>query len=132
VTARALAGYVWASPNTALGLCLAALGVATGGGAAVVDGVVEVHGGVLRSLLRGAWLVPGGAAAVTLGHVVLGTSPEQLVETRAHERIHVRQYERWGPGFLPAYLTASVWAVLRGEDAYGGNWFEREAFRRQG
>jgi hypothetical protein len=132
VTPQRLAGYLWASPNTILGIGLTALGLATGGSAAVVDGVIEVHGGVIRGLLRTAWLLPGGAAALTLGHVVLGSSAESLVGTRAHERIHVRQYERWGPSFIPAYLAASVWAVLRGGDAYGGNWFEREACSRQG
>jgi hypothetical protein len=70
----------------------------------------------------------GGVAAVTLGHVVLGASVTALAETRAHERVHVAQCERWGPFFLPAYALASLWARLRGRDAYRDNPFEREAF----
>ena len=50
-----------------------------------------------------------GPHALTLGHVVLGVSQAALDDTRAHERVHVAQYERWGPLFLPAYLAASGW-----------------------
>jgi hypothetical protein len=41
--------------------------------------------------------------------------------------VHVRQYEHWGPLFVPAYLAASLWALLRGRDPYYHNWFEMEA-----
>jgi hypothetical protein len=43
--------------------------------------------------------------AITLGHVVLATTESALKKTRSHERVHVRQYERWGPFFIPAYLA---------------------------
>jgi hypothetical protein len=65
--------------------------------------------------------------AITLGHVVLAQSEADLVRTRAHERIHVRQYERWGPFFPALYLVASLIAFLEGGDAYFDNRFEREA-----
>ena len=65
---------------------------------------------------------------MTLGHVVLGTTPTALALTRAHERVHVSQCERWGPLFLPAYAMASLWALLRNADPYRDNRFEREAF----
>jgi hypothetical protein len=48
--------------------------------------------------------------------------------SRAHERVHVRQYERWGPLFLPSYLFLSLYMYLRGCDPYRDNPFEREAF----
>ncbi len=51
-----------------------------------------------------------------------------LRDVLSHERIHVRQVERWGPLFLPAYVLASVVAQARGLDAYRDNPFEREAF----
>ena len=41
----------------------------------------------------------------------------------------MRQYERWGPFFLPAYLLSSLVALLLGRDPYLDNRFEREAFR---
>jgi hypothetical protein len=72
----------------------------------------------------------GGAAALTLGHVVIGADAQSLEATRAHERVHVRQYETWGPLFVPAYLIASVTAALRGRHFYFDNMFEVEAYRR--
>ena len=69
---------------------------------------------------------------MTLGHVVLGADQPSLDRTRDHERVHVRQAERWGPAFIPAYLLASIIAWMRGLDPYLDNPFEREAFGRQG
>jgi hypothetical protein len=120
------ARYLWAMPNTCLGAVLAVAALA-GGGLRFVHGVVEVHGPVVAWLLR--WLVPlpCGADAITFGHVVAGRTEVALQLTRAHERVHVRQYERWGPLFIPAYLLAGGWAWVRGRGAYRGNYFERQA-----
>jgi hypothetical protein len=121
--------YAWALfPNTLIGLALACLARATGGGWRVVDGVLEAHGGAVAWLLRHATLLPLGASAITFGHVVLGRDRGCLDRTREHERVHVRQYERWGPCFLPAYGLSSLAAWRRGERAYRDNRFEREAF----
>lgn len=121
--------YLWAFfPNTLIGLTLAGLARATGGGWRVVDGVLEAHGGAAAWLLRHATLLPLGATAITFGHVVLGRTPAALDLTREHERVHVRQYERWGPCFLPAYGLSSLAAWRRGERPYRDNRFEREAF----
>ena len=119
---------IWAVPTTLVGLLLLGLAVMTGGRASLVDGVLEAHGGWLRWALTRLPVGRGGAAAVTLGHVVLGIDPAALALTRAHERVHVAQCQRWGPFFLPAYAMASLWALLRGGDAYRDNRFEREAF----
>ncbi|HXV12700.1 MAG TPA: hypothetical protein VEC56_00710 [Candidatus Krumholzibacteria bacterium] len=126
MTSRALA-YAWALPTTAIGLALVAVAMATGARAAVVDGVMEAHGGLLDPLLRRAVPLRGGASAMTLGHVVVGRTPDALARTRAHERAHVRQAERWGPFFLPAYLLASVIVSARGGHYYRDNRFERDA-----
>ena len=91
------------------------------------DGVLEAWGGFLGAVLR-LWPPGVGAAAMALGHVILAMSEEDLARHREHERVHVRQCERWGPLFLPAYATASLWAWLRGRDPYEGNRFEMEAF----
>jgi hypothetical protein len=116
--------YLWAGPTTAIGLGLGLLALA-GGRVRAVDGVLEVEGPLLGSLLRRA---PGsGILAITLGHVVLGVDAAALEATRAHERVHVRQYERWGPLFVPAYLAAGAWALVRGRHPYHDNRFEREA-----
>jgi hypothetical protein len=120
--------YLWASPTTAVGLLITAIALPTGGRARVVAGVLEVHGGFATTFLRAMFVLPGGAAAVTLGHVVLGRDQRCLDITRDHERVHVRQAERWGPMFLPAYAVASVFAKLRGKDPYRDNCFERQAY----
>ena len=122
-----LLAYLWALPASLLGLLVAA---AAGyrSQASAVDGVLEIHGPALAWALRRLTPWCGGAAAITFGHVVLGRDRHALAATRAHERVHVRQYERWGPLFIPAYLAAAAWAWWRGGDAYYDNPFEREAF----
>jgi uncharacterized protein (DUF2062 family) len=120
--------YIWGAPTTALGL-LVVLGGLWGVRARVVDGVLEAHGPALAWLLCHLTLMPEGAAAMTLGHVVIARDRHSLESTRAHERVHVRQCEVWGPLFVPAYLAASVWALLRGRDFYFDNWFEVQAFQ---
>ena len=72
-----------------------------------VDGVLEAHAPILRWGLRTLTLPSDGVSAITFGHVVLGIDADALSRTRAHERVHVRPYERWGPTFIPAYLLAS-------------------------
>ena len=124
--ARALA-YGWAAPTTAVGLVLVAAALATGARASVVAGVVEAHGGLLEPMLRRWVPLRGGASAMTLGHVVVGRDSQALVRTRAHERAHVRQTERWGPFFVPAYMIASLAVALRGGHYYRDNRFERDA-----
>ena len=123
---RRLLSYLWAAPATVPGLICSSLALA-GGEIRIVDGVVEAHGPALRWALRRLVPLRGGAAAITLGHVVLAVSATALAETRAHERVHVCQYARWGPLFLPAYVIASAGAWCRGEHVYFGNRFEREA-----
>ena len=121
--------YVWASPATLLGLALAALALWRGR-VRIADGILEAHGPWLRWLLATCVPLPGGAEAMTLGHVVIGRDQWALEASRAHERVHVRQYERWGPLFLPAYLIASLWAALSGGHYYADNLFERDASSR--
>ena len=120
--------YVWAFPTTAVGLVFFHLAAITGGRHQVVDGALEVYGGAVNFFLRRCTLLKGGASAMTLGHVVLGRDAELLDLTRGHERVHVRQCERWGPLFLPAYGIASLVAFARGGNRYMDNAFEREAY----
>ena len=68
--------------------------------------------------------------AITLGHVVIGASPAALARCRAHERVHVRQYERFGVLFFPLYAASSALQWLRGRDPYWDNRFERQARQR--
>jgi hypothetical protein len=124
--------YVWALPNTILGLLLVPFVVATRGQVRAVDGVLELHGWLLSCLLRRCVPLPGGASAMTLGHVVLARDERALCTTRRHERVHVRQCELWGPAFIPAYMAAAAWGFITGNGAYAGNYFERQARQREG
>jgi len=123
--------YVWAFPTTALGLALLIAGLLTGARAQIHEGVLEVWGGGVSFFLRHFTLLKGGASAMTLGHVVLARSRMLLDITRSHERIHVRQCERWGPLFLPAYVIASALAFLHGRHPYRDNRFEVEAYENE-
>lgn len=127
--ARQLLRYLWASPNSLLGLLAAAIARLAGGTWRRERGVLEVQGPLLAWLLRRSPFLPGGVAALALGHVVLGCDDNCLDRCREHERVHVRQYERWGPLFLPVYLGASVWAWACGKHLYRDNFLEREAHR---
>jgi hypothetical protein len=123
---RALA-YTWAAPTTCVGLMAGALTLCTGGKVQRRRGALEFHGGFARRFAEAR-----GFAAMTLGHVIIGRDPLCLDSCREHEQAHVRQVERWGPAFIPAYLAASGWAWIRGQHYYLDNWFERDARRACG
>ena len=119
-----LARYVWAAPCSALGLALALPALALGGTARPVGGVLEIS--LAAALRRLGWRrLP--FRAITFGHVILGTSRASLHRLRAHERIHVRQYEQWGVFFFLAYPLSSLLQLLQGRSPYWHNWFEQQA-----
>jgi len=126
-----IAGIAWASPYTLLGMAIGALGLVTGGSVRVRAGAIEFFGGGVR------WFVahlPTGpmTLAITFGHTILGQTEAALDVAGDHERVHVRQYECWGPLMGPAYLLCSLWLFLRGKRAYHDNPFEQEAERLTG
>jgi hypothetical protein len=121
--------YLWVLPISAPAAIVALLARLSGGSAELRDGVLEGCGGFLPFLLSRIY-PPMSIAAITLGHVVLAQTREELERTRAHERVHVHQYERWGACFPLAYLGASLAARVRGGHAYHDNRFELEACRR--
>ena len=127
---RALA-YLWALPNTLLGMPFVLAALLSGGRVRRVEGVLEVHGRAIAWLLQRAVPLRGGAQALTIGHIVLGRDAAALDRCRRHEQAHVRQYERWGSFFLPAYFAASLLAYLRGGNPYWDNPFERDARRAE-
>jgi len=107
-------------------MCVGFVALATGGRSRRRGRVVEFYGGAIAGLLQ---RMPAGPTAMTLGHVILGRSGPMLDLARAHELVHVGQYERWGVLFVPAYLICSLLIWLAGKDAYRDNPFEREAYR---
>ena len=113
---------LWALPATLVGLVAACPFLLAGATCALVDGVLEIGGGRLaRRFVR------HGFGAITFGHIIIGLDDSCLQACRAHEHVHVRQYERWGVLFFPLYGAASAWAWIRGGDPYLDNHFEREA-----
>lgn len=118
--------YLWALPNTILGLGFLPFTLASGGGVRFERGAIEIYGGFTRFFLSKCLFV--GAAALCLGHVILGRDRSCLDRSRNHEHVHVRQYERWGPFMLPLYFWSSFLAWRRGDDFYLGNRFEIEAY----
>ncbi|MEM9411246.1 MAG: hypothetical protein AAGA30_09040 [Planctomycetota bacterium] len=121
---------MWTFPNTAIGLSLVLFNWLLGGRIQRVDGVVEGFGGIITKLLRMAPTGGGaGAAAMTLGRCIIGINRETLDIVRDHEHVHVRQYEKWGPFFIPVYFLSSAIAWYKGQHPYLDNIFEVEAYR---
>jgi hypothetical protein len=120
-------GYAWASPNSLVGLAIGGAMILLGARAGRVAGVLEVAGGLVGTLL-GEKRIALPWRAMTLGHVILGLDEAALIQSRAHEHVHVRQYEQWGPFFLPAYVVSSLWQLACGRRCYRDNWFERQAY----
>jgi hypothetical protein len=124
--ARRVLKLLWAAPCSLVGLLAALLPLALGGRARWRAGALEVTyrpgaadcGALARALpFRG----------IVFGHVILAVTREELDRIGPHERVHVAQYERWGPLFFPAYGASSLWQLLRGRSPYWHNHFEVQA-----
>ena len=126
-----LLAVLWASPYTLLGLGLGMIGVCTGGRVCIRGRVIEFYGGGVKWLLQ-QFFCGEGATAFTLGHTVLGQTAAALDISRAHELVHVRQFERWGPLMGPAYLGCCLVLWLTRRRPYRDNPFEREAYEQGG
>ena len=130
-TAPAVLAIAWASPWTLFGLLNGGLALLSGGHCQRSGRVLEFWGGWAAVFLRTFPLLRG-ASAVTFGHTILARDRDALDAGRRHELVHVRQYERWGPLFVPAYLLSWLLLWLCGKNAYFDNPFEREAFDEAG
>ncbi|MCR5886105.1 signal peptide prediction [Rhizobacter sp. J219] len=124
-----VAKMLWAAPCSAIGLLLATIPLALGGKAAWRQGALEVTyrqsqascGKLARSLpFRG----------IVFGQVILAVSEEELFRIGPHERVHVEQYERWGPVFFLAYGLSGLGQLLHGRSPYWYNHFEVQARQR--
>lgn len=119
---RLLLRHLWPLPWTAVGLLAAALALGCGARLRWHAGALECTGGALGTLAA-----RGTFAAITFGHVILACSADAAARLARHERAHVRQYESWGPLFVPAYLLAGAWQWANGRRAHADNPFERAA-----
>ena len=123
---RNIAGIVWASPYTLLGLFIGSFGLLLGGRVQIKGRAIEFYDGGIKWFIH---QLPYGqyVRVLTLGHVTLGQDDASLEISRIHEAVYVAQYERWGPFMIPVYYLASVYAWLVGRRFYRDNPFEREA-----
>jgi hypothetical protein len=102
---RAIA-YVWASPNTVLGLVLGLLSFQrprVTEGVMLFDGPPRGFTWLLRVFRR---------AAITYGHVVLANRHVDG-SLLTHELHHVWQYERLGLLYIPLYVVIWVFTGYR-------------------
>lgn len=125
-TIRRCLSLIWASPYSLIGLLVGGAGLCCGGRARLDQGVLEFHSPLIEWMLDRLPLQ--NVLAITLGHTVIARNHEALEVTREHERVHVRQFERWGLLMGPAYLGCSLVLWIKGRDAYWDNPFEREAY----
>lgn len=116
--------YAWASPGTLLGLALVIVVLLRGGKALAHRGIVEAF----LPPTAGSRRIPFDA--ITLGHVIVGRDERALDHLRAHEHVHVHQFEQWGPALLIAYPASSLMQLLCGRDPYQDNYFEIQARTR--
>lgn len=118
--------YLWPLPNTLLGLFVGLLPLMGHRKLVLRRGTLGIYGPGIKHLLSHA-PIPGGAIAITFGHVILAADEATYEDSFEHEWIHVKQYLWWGPFFIPAYLLNSLWHWLIGDGMYIDNDFERQA-----
>lgn len=115
--------WLWSLPTTLVGFlwCLVCQPVK-----------VRWRNGVVEMQVK--WL-PMHAAGETMGRLVLYTvvlDGTVYNKIQPHEMHHVKQNEKWGPLFGPAYGVACLVAMAEGKDFYFDNYFEVEARRANG
>lgn len=124
-------GYVWALPNTLVGLCIAFLFCSTAYKS--LDRERMIHIVVLDKICSLAQFFEWrGIKGMAIGSVMFfysnqlvwadnHTVPDDLFR---HEYEHVRQAERLGPFMYPVYFTLSLLCLIMGKDGYKDNPFE--------
>lgn len=112
-----VAKLLWAAPRSAIGLVLAAIPLALGGKVAWSCGALEV---TYRQSRAGCGKLAQALPfrGIVFGHVILAVTDEDLCWIGPHARVHVEQYELWGPIFFLAYGLSSLWQLLRGRNPY--------------
>lgn len=122
--------FLWAAPCSVVGIVLAVVPMAFGGKARWSAGALEVTWrDTLASCGRLAGRLP--FRGIVFGHVILAVTDEDLRAIGPHERVHVAQYERWGPLFFLVYAASSLWQLINGRNPYWHNHFEVQARERR-
>jgi hypothetical protein len=118
-------GMIWAFPLTLFGLLLALPTWFRHGNLHLIHAPTPA---LLASGPLADYLLQrhpfGPMCAMAIGHVVIAEKRSLTPQILTHELAHVRQAAQWGIIFPFAYLAASAWAAVRGQDAYWHNIFE--------
>lgn len=121
----------WAAPCSIVGLLLGGWVVLLGGSAGRIEGTLEfAYRQSHAQCGRYSRKLP--YRAITFGHVIVAVTEAELGRCRRHERVHVKQYERWGPFFFVAYAASSAWQLINRRRPYWDNYFEVQARNRSG
>ncbi|MES2538781.1 MAG: hypothetical protein V4632_23215 [Pseudomonadota bacterium] len=125
-------GIIWALPLTLCGAVIALPVLARRGHVYFVHAPTPA---LLVSGPLGDYLLDrhpfGAMCAMAIGHIVIAEQRGLTPQILTHELAHVRQAAQWGILFPFAYLAASAWAIMHGQDAYWHNIFEVAARRAE-
>lgn len=120
-----LLGIFWALPLTLFGILMALPALLWRGKLCLVHAPTPA---LLISGPAADYLLDhhpfGAMSAMAIGHIIIADRRSLTPQILSHELAHVRQATQWGIVFPLAYLAASGWAVMRGQDAYWNNVFE--------
>jgi hypothetical protein len=113
---------IWNSPNTLVGLSVKAF---------FGNNNFEKHGDMHFVAKPGSrfdkQFEKMGKTAITLGEIILYKSDAFTRRTIEHEIVHVDQYRKYGPFFLPAYGISSIISRIKHGSWYRENEFEKKA-----
>ncbi|MGA0604711.1 hypothetical protein ACO2Q0_01815 [Phenylobacterium sp. VNQ135] len=127
---RDIAGKVWSSPNTALGLAYGLAGYAAGQANRLRPGDqpdprIQVGNNAVQFVNNPL----GGVGAITLGNTITyKDDPYSPYDAPylGHERSHTLQGQQLGPFYLPSNLLGGLNGLLRDRDWHGAhNWNEQ-------
>lgn len=110
-----IAGKVWASPNTAIGLTAGGLGHVAG----LAKGTrprISVGNNAIQFENNPA----GGMSAVTLGNVSIYSPRDSVRRSGRHEKQHTYQAQQLGPLYLPSNFAGGLASLVldRGQPGY--------------
>jgi len=118
--------YLWVSPWTVVGLSVLLVPKIGRRNIRIHRGTIGIFGPGIERMMNLA-PVEGGASAMAVGHTILARDEQAWLSTFRHELVHVRQYQWFGPFFVPAYFLESFWQWYRGRHPYLDNRFEVQA-----
>lgn len=136
VDVRDVAGKIWTSPNTALGLAYGLTGYLAGQAYRLKPGDqpdprVKIRNNVIEFINNPF----GGIGAITLGNTITYSNdpytdyvdaPMEGLKFREHERQHTLQAQQLGPFYLPSNVLGGLYGLVRDRQWHGpSNWNEQ-------